>query len=106
MRDENSYAWQMAEAWDYAHDVMPPFPTPDGYKSTYEYKTAVVGTRPVQAPYILSVEPGEDWGVISMTSDHLLDELEIRGMMLEIKNYGLECPGELRLILQSFRLDI
>ena len=50
MRDENSYAWQMAEAWDYAHDVMPPFPTPDGYKSIYEYKTAVVGTRPVQAP--------------------------------------------------------
>lgn len=106
MRDENSHAWQMAEAWDCAHDVMPSLPVPDGYKSIYTYKTASAGIRPVPEHYALLVEPGEDWGIVSVMSDHLLDEVEIQGMMLELKSIGFECPGKLRLILQTFRLDI
>lgn len=106
MKDENSYAWQMAEAWDHTHGAMPPVPTPDGYKSTYEYKTAAACIKPVPAIYMLTAEPGEDWGIVSMLSERLLDGLELKGMMLELREKGIRCPGEMRLVSQKFKLDI
>lgn len=106
MKDENNRGWRMAETWNDTHGAMRYVPVPDGYKSDYEYKTATAGIRPVPKPFILSVEPGEDWGIVSFTSDHLLDELELKKQLLILQKAGISCPGMFRLISQTFKLDI
>lgn len=104
--DKNSREWEMAQTWNDMHDDFPPVTVPDGYRSVYLYQTASANVRRVEHPFILSVEPGESWGVISFTTDHLLDDIELKQHHLRLQDKGVVCPGSFRLISQTFKLDI
>lgn len=103
---ENNREWELARTWNDMCDSMPPVPVPDGYRSVYLYKTAAANIRPVTEPFTMTVEPGESWGVVSFTSEHLLDDVESGQYLIKLQETGIKCPGTFRLVSQVFRLDI
>lgn len=76
---KNKNAQKLAEEWDIMTDAMQPVIVPDGYKAEYLYEQPVLydGASLMRFPSNISYLPSYGWGIISVKSEHELNEDEL-----------------------------
>lgn len=104
---KNKNAQKLAEEWDIMTDAMQPVIVPDGYKAEYLYEQPVLydDASLMRLPSNISYLPSYGWGIISVKSEHELNEDELDRYMERITQSGAVCVGRLRLTKQTMSLD-
>lgn len=104
---KNKNAQKLAEEWDIMTDAMQPVIVPDGYKAEYLYEQPVLydDASLMWLPSNILYLPSYRWGIISVKSEHELNEDELDRYMERITQSGAVCVGRLRLTKQTMSLD-
>lgn len=91
---------QLAQEWDMENPEMDAITVPEGYDAKYIYQLSVIGeTKELSA----DIEDKGGWGVISLETDHMLEQEEIEEYQMGFESEGAICVSDMRLVRQIFR---
>lgn len=103
---KNRNAVQQALDWNAENKQMPALNVPDKYTATYMYQLPVIcfGQKPGTLPDNFTYTEKDNWGIISITSNHEFTSDEINIQQNVLDRHGLNSISKLRLVKQTFSL--
>lgn len=99
--------FQLARNWDVKNPAMLPIDIPTGYKTSCCYQQPVVNMKNnvINLNEYMSYHEEGQWGIVNITSDHLMTPQEKGEIQDSLKNDGVTIIGNMRLTMQSFTRD-
>lgn len=106
MKNKKENALEQAKDWSDHNPAMAPIKVQNGYTVKYLYQQSVVQSKNTlkTLPMGLTYVPEDEWGIISVESDHELSREEIEEYERALEHIGIKSVTSIRLTKQTFFL--